>query len=1396
MAEAYLGRPRLSRRLDDLMVNAGMELLALAHLRVRIRQRLELRDAGGPGSGRYPKGSGTSHDEMHAPAKSTAQVNKILKEHGYEETLVKGSGYLYFDGGDTSSWFSSSVSVPRVSSLSPQRWIDERNELAVDKRNSDEVLAREAARIKLRGLGGPGSGRYPKGSGKAYHGTVKAHLDSIVKNGLQASYSGVVWPDLSKKGYVYVTPNLDDAMSWARETAERSQLFGPDNTRPVVLEVEIPESELSRLKVDDHFDIGGLETGYDNKQFQGDIKPEWIKHAYMDDMPHSYGKHARGPMLKVFEQTYTFYIPFALKIDEPRTLVGGPGSGNFGHVGRPGEVGGSAAENNAVMDAKLAAESETGMAAVEKLLDRAVAEADYKAGEATEWDQLSQNAQDQAYNNWEQDAQENLQSNDDGSIYNEVKKEQVDEIHSDDAFDEKIYEKVKAQLAESGLKLGDENFDTKPTIPDHYSESETGHPELIVDGIKHADGTALTNDEKITIQEKWNSIYEDHFQKELDSRMQDKQDHIWELESESQMEQLSHEWGNMSDEEKFGIAKNTDGINTWAQTYKPGLPDKWVTGVESQSNSDEDYARTHAIALKLTELRTDEIRQERGLVGKDREYEIKEQVKDPSYTGPKHYSIINKSTGEVIGASNSVEQAEVNARAWASEGVSTPAMIENVWSEWKGSSTSPMGLALQLATANELGGVHRMTDDEVTMANNAANFHGGMPTVQAYVRAQWEVTQTIMHKAGEESTGVYRGLMLPGESLKSTAVEYYNKLGEQLHPTGIKLINALPNQPTSDTNPKMVNFSFNGNEYTVKQERQTQYVTDIRDINPQDYETPQQTINRKIESLSRISTGGVYAKLPDLALKRAGAQSTTGTASVANDWMGVGHLPPDAQRVVLRVNAPRTSVLSLPVYGQNSQEEHEVVLAGTRDRWSWDVWKFKAPHFSSQPITHKKLKAASSRMLVAKMLIDLQDIDRGQPHWLTDIPDSVVIRARERRLKALGAVGSGNFGHAGRPGEIGGSGKGAKSFTSDEGYAWHEQGPVLDWATNLSYDDQRALNTYSGFGYSDVNNYLRGTYTPPIVNQFVRAATPEEQAYAKTRQPQEIVDKYGISFGKDVKHFDPNDPTEAAYDESGNLIGRIVHNIYYRPVEGGDVMEWSVQRAAPDQARVEQIQKEAGRLNDLIANRGYVLPEAVELKRAAYFPGISPDDFADRELRSQIFEEKGFTSTMLGDAGGRLDGYVASGKWESIYKRSGGRDGSLVKGQDEVGTAARITIDVPAGTRVAPIEAARRLDYDYPRVQDPEVFNHPEWTADGNLKPSDFTIRDYTQKPTVRTDRLRDKNTRSESEVLLGSGAQYKIKSVRFSHFYHGSDDSLKPVKIYDIHLEYIGGGSSAGVRP
>lgn len=76
--------------------------------------------------------------------KSTIQVNKYLHSRGVPEDvkLIKGKGYFYFDGGNTSRWYTSSVYTSRVSDLKLESWYNEYRELESDSRNPNKEIVK------------------------------------------------------------------------------------------------------------------------------------------------------------------------------------------------------------------------------------------------------------------------------------------------------------------------------------------------------------------------------------------------------------------------------------------------------------------------------------------------------------------------------------------------------------------------------------------------------------------------------------------------------------------------------------------------------------------------------------------------------------------------------------------------------------------------------------------------------------------------------------------------------------------------------------------------------------------------------------------------------------------------------------------------------------------------------------------------------------------------------------------------------------------------------------------------------------------------------------------------------------------------------------------------------
>jgi hypothetical protein len=688
------------------------------------------------------------------------------------------------------------------------------------------------------------------------------------------------------------------------------------------------------------------------------------------------------------------------KFDEakhPREPGGTEEGGQFtasGHTGEP------------TPDPELAKQAEAGIAAVEKLLPVAVKTADYSDidEDSGDWSDVDDTTQDRVREKFIDQAYSNGVDVDTSGIEEDLRNdlERDNQEVLDEAVDETIRVlESKFPVAEPVLDITgstERPFELRKTLdPDTLDygpgEHENGKVALDLEALRFKTGEKLTPAEQEIVMHEWNRHYKIAFQQKLDDKFQS--DEFYERQNELESEAVNNEWSNLSDKERFQLMRDY-GI-TPSRDLSTGEPDQWVTGVETGTHTDEDYARTHAIALRLAEMRTEEIRKERGLTepGEKPKYEVVEATNST----PEHPNFIAKdAAGRVIASSNTRELAEQNANEWAQEAseraasVTSEKLIGDVWHAWKQKSSEGLGLSLQLAAARELGGHHRMTPEEVSQAEQIAHDYGGMANLQAYVRAQWEVTQMVMNKAGQEKVEVYRGLMLPGDAVKTTSRVPVDKLGQPLNPpTNVKSL-TTPGDPTK---APYVTFDFNGEHFVVEKARiLPQSIKEVGQIatgKAPVYESDETAIQRRMDEYVASSQGRLlFTKLPDLTLKRAGAQSTTGTREVANDWGGVGNLPPNPVRVVLRIEAPATSVLSIPVYGQNEQNEHETVIVGTKDKWLWDAWRDRAPDFASQSVAHK----AETKPLE----IDLQAEDRGKPHWMSSV-DWAKVKAEASKEK-------------------------------------------------------------------------------------------------------------------------------------------------------------------------------------------------------------------------------------------------------------------------------------------------------------------------------------------------------------------------------------------------------------
>lgn len=197
-----------------------------------------------------------------------------------------------------------------------------------------------------KALGGPGSGNFghagrPGQIGGSesetvtvFHGTIDRALKSIAEkgivplggNGADSTKYGMEKMQIGdRKVSIYVTRNLEEASNYAAMVRSRNE-----GTRPVILEITLPKGAL----VPDEASEGVSKDAF---RFKGTIPPDHIR-----VVEHDFGRYIGSKPLLAAAAGEGRKIFFVLLVDdeEPRT-AGGPGSGNFGHSGRPGQVGGS-----------------------------------------------------------------------------------------------------------------------------------------------------------------------------------------------------------------------------------------------------------------------------------------------------------------------------------------------------------------------------------------------------------------------------------------------------------------------------------------------------------------------------------------------------------------------------------------------------------------------------------------------------------------------------------------------------------------------------------------------------------------------------------------------------------------------------------------------------------------------------------------------------------------------------------------------------------------------------------------------------------------------------------------------------------------------------------------------
>ncbi|HEY2244162.1 MAG TPA: hypothetical protein VGH47_08065 [Xanthobacteraceae bacterium] len=213
--------------------------------------------------------------------------------------------------------------------------------------------------------------------------------------------------------------------------------------------------------------------------------------------------------------------------------------------------------------------------------------------------------------------------------------------------------------------------------------------------------------------------------------------------ADSANEFISEDWEhNMSDKKKFEWTKDNTSLLEDKNGSSEPVSNYDVVALPKQydplnNTSGEDYQRTQALARYLSVHRAAQILEDRKLIEAD-------ELKDKPAELQKYLR----------------------------------SMDSRLWNGWKQSSTNESGKLLQLAVADELGGrLNEKTSTDINAnelkayANGEYEKIGGYLGVKAYVRAKWETTQYLLDKAGVPTLNVFRGIRLEPEQFARAMTE-------------------------------------------------------------------------------------------------------------------------------------------------------------------------------------------------------------------------------------------------------------------------------------------------------------------------------------------------------------------------------------------------------------------------------------------------------------------------------------------------------------------------------------------------------------------------------------------------------------------------------------------------
>ena len=249
--EEFKNHPALQGR-SEILNNISLPLSALSSAKVAT-----FKGAGGPGSGRYPKGSGQELSRL----RRQAEVDALNAEMDRNRKPT----------------------VPSADDETPEETA------ARIKKNTVVDYDRHISEFE-KGPGGATRGKYPEDAGPSnfsgadhltfYHGTSSQAVESIKKNGLvpRGSKGADTWALTGRNlefidakignraARVFVTEN----MITAHQFASYAQQVNP-GSEAVVLQINIPEAALNKMSPDDE-----ATREYEAWKYNGVIPPAWI----------------------------------------------------------------------------------------------------------------------------------------------------------------------------------------------------------------------------------------------------------------------------------------------------------------------------------------------------------------------------------------------------------------------------------------------------------------------------------------------------------------------------------------------------------------------------------------------------------------------------------------------------------------------------------------------------------------------------------------------------------------------------------------------------------------------------------------------------------------------------------------------------------------------------------------------------------------------------------------------------------------------------------------------------------------------------------------------------------------------------------------------------------------